>query len=267
MTNAPRPSASAPASPSYKWDVADFDDCVAAVKKVESRARPGRSAGQQRRHHPRRHMRKMNARPGTRCSIPISAAASICARRSGTACWTAASAASSISARSTARPASTARSTMPPPSRASTASPRRWRRKAPPRASPSTPSRRAISTPKWWRRCRAERAGEDRGAHPGRPAGQGRGDRPRRSLPGGRRRGLHHRLDAVDQRRPAYVLARFFCAVSSSRLRSCTSLVHIARRPAHVAKFLALGYGALQDDLIPPPKISPAARRQGCSTA
>ena len=52
-----------------------------------------------------------------------------------------------------------------------------------------------------------QRAGEDRRAHPGRPPRQGRRDRPRRDVPGGRRRRLHHRLDAVDQRRPAHVLS------------------------------------------------------------
>ena len=74
--------------------------------------------------------------------------------RSSMACASAVSAASSISARSTARPGSTARSTTPPPNPASTASPRRWRRRAPPRASPSTRSRRAMSIPTWCARCR-----------------------------------------------------------------------------------------------------------------
>ena len=50
------------------------------------------------------------------------------------------------------------------------------------------------------------RAREDRRQDPGRPARQGRGDRPRRRLPGRREWRLHHRLDAVDQRRPAHVL-------------------------------------------------------------
>src|SRR4029453_6034356 len=51
-----------------------------------------------------------------------------------------------------------------------------------------------------------QRAGEDRRQDPGRPAGQGRRDRARRDVPGRRRCRLHHRLDAVDQRRPAHVL-------------------------------------------------------------
>ena len=42
--------------------------------------------------------------------------------------------------------------------------------------------------------------------HSGRAAGQGRRDRARRAVPGRRRCRLHHRLDAVDQRRPAHVL-------------------------------------------------------------
>ena len=51
-----------------------------------------------------------------------------------------------------------------------------------------------------------ERAGEDRRPDPGRPSGQGVGDRPRRAVPGRRRGRLHHRLDPVDQRRAAHVL-------------------------------------------------------------
>ena len=113
---------------------------------------------------------------------------------------------SSTSARSTARPASTARSIMPPPSRASTASPRRWRRKARATASPSTRSRRAISTPTWSPRCPQEVLAKIVAQDPGQPARQGRGDRPRGRLPGRRECRLRHRLDAVDQRRPAHVL-------------------------------------------------------------
>ena len=40
MTSAPRPSASAPASQSYKWDVSAFDECVAGVGKVEAELGP-----------------------------------------------------------------------------------------------------------------------------------------------------------------------------------------------------------------------------------
>ena len=53
------------------------------------------------------------------------------------------------------------------------------------------------------------RAGEDRAPDPGRPARQGRGDRARRAVPRRRRGRLHHRLDPVDQRRPAHVLSAF----------------------------------------------------------
>ena len=38
----------------YKWDVADFDACQEGVRQGRGRARPGRRAGQQCRHHPRR---------------------------------------------------------------------------------------------------------------------------------------------------------------------------------------------------------------------
>ncbi len=41
----------------YKWDVGDIDASAAGVKQVEARARPGRGAGQQCRHH-------------TRCPVP-----------------------------------------------------------------------------------------------------------------------------------------------------------------------------------------------------
>ncbi len=79
-------------------------------------------------------------------------------------------------------------------------------RKAPPRASPSTPSRRAISTPTWWPRCRPKcwkrSSPAFRSGGWARPHEIARGvlflvaDEAR----------LHHRLDHVDQWRPAYVL-------------------------------------------------------------
>ena len=49
-------------------------------------------------------------------------------------------------------------------------------------------------------------AGEDRGAHSCGPPRQGRGNRPRRAIPRCRRCGIRHRLDHVDQWRAAYVL-------------------------------------------------------------
>jgi len=51
-----------------------------------------------------------------------------------------------------------------------------------------------------------QRARENCRKNPCRPSRQGRRDRPRRAVPGRRRRRLHHRLDAQHQRRPAYVL-------------------------------------------------------------
>ena len=72
----------------YKWDVADFDACQTGVDEGRGRSRPGRRHRQQCRHHPRRHDEaRWRATAGTTCSIPISAAASTCARRRGTACW------------------------------------------------------------------------------------------------------------------------------------------------------------------------------------
>ncbi len=51
----------------------------------------------------------------------------------------------------------------------------------------------------------AGRAAKDRRPHPGRPARPCRRHRPRRGVPDRRQRRLHHRLDALDQRRPAHV--------------------------------------------------------------
>ena len=60
----------------------------------------------------------------------------------------------------------------------------------------------ATSTPRWCGGAE-ERAGEEHpAADPGRPARQGRGDRALRRVPGLRRCRLHHRRDAVGQRRP-----------------------------------------------------------------
>ena len=40
--------------PVYKWDVSSFEACAAGPQAGRGRSRPGRGAGQQRRHHPRR---------------------------------------------------------------------------------------------------------------------------------------------------------------------------------------------------------------------
>ena len=40
----------------YKWDVADVEACVGRRRQGRGGPRPGRGAGQQRRHHPRRHV-------------------------------------------------------------------------------------------------------------------------------------------------------------------------------------------------------------------
>ena len=37
----------------YKWDVSSYDACVGGPEAGRSRSRPGRGAGQQRRHHAR----------------------------------------------------------------------------------------------------------------------------------------------------------------------------------------------------------------------
>ena len=140
----------------YKWDVADLDACLAGVAAgrepswARSRSlvnnagitRDGTmkrmdraSLGRGDRHQSRRLLQHGQGGLGRHERAQISAA-------------------SSISARSTARPANMARSIMPPPNRAFTASPRRWPRKAPAPASPSTRSRPAISTPTWSPPCR-----------------------------------------------------------------------------------------------------------------
>ena len=54
MTRRRATSPSAPASRPIKWDVCDFDACMAGVAAGRERARPGRRPRQQCRHHPRR---------------------------------------------------------------------------------------------------------------------------------------------------------------------------------------------------------------------
>ena len=184
------------------------------------RARPGRGARQQCRHHPRRDAAPHEPRAVERGDpdqprlllqhVPAA---------SSTACASAASAASSISARSTARPGNTARSTTPPRNRASTASPRRWRRKARRAASPSTPIAPGyIDTDM----VRAVPANVLEKIVARIPVGRlGKAEEIARSgaVPGRRRRRLHHRLDPVGQRRPAYVLRRRANAVPAAAVQ------------------------------------------------
>jgi len=128
--------------------------------------------------------------------------------------------------------ASTARSTMPPPSRASTAS---TKAAGPGRRiegdHPSTPSRRVTPRPTWSRAVPANVLEKIVAKISGRPARQGRGESPRgRDVPDRRRCGLHHRLDPVDQRRPAHVLSR--TAAWSSGPRASRSLMILSARDA-----------------------------------
>ena len=161
----------------YKWDVGDYRRLPGRRAAGRERARAGRRARQQCRHHPRRHdeaddppgLGRGDRRQSRRLLQHGQGGVRGDAER-------ASSGGSSTSARSTARPASTARSITPPPSRASTASPRRWPRKARARASPSTRSRPAISTPRWSRRC--PRTCSRRSSPGSRSAGSAR---PRRS--------------------------------------------------------------------------------------
>ena len=48
--------------PVFKWDVSSFDACAEGVEEGRGRARSGRGAGQQCRHHPRRHVPPHEAR-------------------------------------------------------------------------------------------------------------------------------------------------------------------------------------------------------------
>ena len=70
-----------------KWDVADFDACVAAVNAIAAEFGPVEilvnNAGITRDGD---HAQDDALRTGTRCSIPISAAASTCAGRRGKGC-------------------------------------------------------------------------------------------------------------------------------------------------------------------------------------
>jgi len=67
------------------------------------------------------------------------------------------------------------------------------------------------------------RIGEDRCQDPGRPVGSGHGNRARRRVPGGGGCRVRDRLDAVDQRRPAYVLTAGGPAMSGPVRRWRTS--------------------------------------------
>ena len=207
MTSARANSPSAPASPPTNGTSSDFEACQEGVAQGRGRARPGRRAGQQCRHHPR-HDDEADGPPEVAGGDRHQPRRLLQHGQGGVRghASAAATGGSSTSARSTARPANTARSIMPPPSPASTASPRRWRRKARAPASPSTPSRRAISTPTWSPRCREEVLGKIVAKIPVNRLGQAERDRARRRLPGRRECRLRHRLDAVDQRRPAHVL-------------------------------------------------------------
>ncbi len=123
----------------YKWSAADYDACEAGIKPGRGRPRPGRGAGEQRRHHPRRavpqddagavegghrhqpHRRLQHDPPG----LAGHARPQVRPR-------------SSPSPRSTARRASSPRRTTRPPRRAISASQARWRRRARATTSPST---------------------------------------------------------------------------------------------------------------------------------
>ena len=108
----------------------------------------------------------------------------------------------------TARPGSTVRSTMPRRSRASTASPRPWPRKGAGKGITVNAIAPGYVDTDMVRAVPADGAGEDHRPDPDEAPGPGRRHRPRRCLPGRRRRRLHHRLHPVDQRRPAHVLRR-----------------------------------------------------------
>jgi len=70
-------------------------------------------------------------------------------------------------------------------------SPKPWRRRPANKGSRSTPWRPAISTPRWSRRCRPT-SWSASWRHSRRTAGQGRGDRRLRGLPGAGGRLLHY---------------------------------------------------------------------------
>ena len=136
--------------PVYKWDVSAYDACAGGLKQVEARARAGRHAGQQCRHHPRRHVPPHDAGAvgrGDQHQSEFAVQHDPPGDRGH--------------ARAQVRPHHQHLLDQRPEGpdgpdelfrrqggRAS-ASPRRWRRRARARASPSTPSAPAISRPRW----------------------------------------------------------------------------------------------------------------------
>ena len=141
--------------PVFKWNVGDFAACEAGSRRSRQGSRPRRRAGQQRRHHARRHASPHDPRAVERGDLHrprlrLQHVASGDRRH----------------ARPQVRPhhqhlvdqrpqgPDGADELLRRQGRRRTASPRRWRSKAPTRASPSTPSRRATSPPRWCAPCR-----------------------------------------------------------------------------------------------------------------
>ena len=214
-----------------KWDVADFDACVAAVSAIAAEHRPGGDPRQQCRHHARRDHAQDEPRrlgPGARYQ----------SRRllqHVQAVWEGMLTQEFRPHRQYRLDQRSGRPVRPGQlrgvrSRASTASPRRWPRKARPRGSPSTPSHRAISTPKWSRpflpTCWRRSSPASRSAGSARPQEIARGV----AFLVADEAGLRHRLDAVHQWRPAYVLTPggAWAHALSAEARRC-SLKHLPR--------------------------------------
>ena len=169
----------------FKFDVANFAACRPAIKEIESDARPDRRAGQQCRHHPRRHAAAHELGELERGdATPISAPASTCAAASSTACARAsfgrivnigsingqagqygqvnyAAAKSGIHGFTKALAQEGAR--------------KRHHRER---------DRAGLHRHRHGARRARAGAGEDRRQDSGRPSRQGRGDRPRRAVPG-----------------------------------------------------------------------------------
>jgi len=222
MTNAPRPSATRPASRRSNGTSRPLDDCKAGM----GRSPPTGSGGSDRhnaRHHPRRHMKKMSR---TAWDEVLDTNLGGCYNMSKVA-WDGmlerGFAASSISARSTARPANMARSITAAGQSGihgfTKALAQEGRRQGHHRQRHRAGLYRHRHGAGRARPC----AGKDRRADSGGTAGQGRGDCARGAVFGCRRWWVHHRVNAVHQRRTTYVLSAWrgvglLAVVSSSRV-------------------------------------------------
>ena len=193
----------------YKWNVADYDECMAGLAKVAQELGPVdilvNNAGITK--DGMFHKMTPDQWYGV-INTNLNSLFNMMPTGDRRACASAGSAASSTSRRSTARRDRWDRPTIPRPRPATSASPRRWRRRAP------QGHHRQRDLPRLYRdrnghghQSRRTCAKKHPSPNPGGPPRRAGGDRPLRRLPRRRRRRLHHRRDAHGQRRAVYGLS------------------------------------------------------------